>query len=126
MTVLNARRPPTGRHVLVVAASLVVGFLLPILLAVGPASGGGESRMTGSALLGWGVGWALIALLSTRFTDHPQRWALVPAGVLSVTGMALIALAPGAPAMDQGSRDRAGQIEQVFWRARQDSTARMP
>jgi hypothetical protein len=29
-----------------VAASLVVGFLLPVILALGPASGGGESRMT--------------------------------------------------------------------------------
>jgi pimeloyl-ACP methyl ester carboxylesterase len=101
MTILNARRPPTRRHVLVVAASLVVGFLLPILLAVGPASGGGESRMTGAALLGWGIGWALIALLSTRFTDQPQRWALVPAGILGVTGISLIAFAPGAAVMDQ-------------------------
>jgi pimeloyl-ACP methyl ester carboxylesterase len=100
MTILNARRPSTRRHVLVVAASLVVGFLLPILLAVGPASGGGESRMTGAALLGWGIGWALIALLSTRFTDQPQRWALVPAGILGVTGIALIAFAPGAAVMD--------------------------
>ena len=101
MTILNARRPPTRRHVFVVAASLVIGFLLPVVLALGPAAGGGESRMTGAALLGWGVGWALIALLSGRFTDQPQRWALVPAGILSVTGIALIALAPGAPAMDQ-------------------------
>lgn len=101
MTTLNARRPPTRRHVLVVAASLIVGFLLPILLALGPASGGGESRMTGAALLGWGIGWALIALLSTRFTDQPQRWTLVPAGILGMTGIALIAFAPGAGVMDQ-------------------------
>jgi hypothetical protein len=78
MTTLNARPPPTRRYFVVVAASLVVGFLLPILLAVGPASGGGESRMTGAALLGWGIGWALIAILSIRFTDQPQRWAFVP------------------------------------------------
>ena len=97
----NAGPAPSGRQLLVVSVSLVVGFLLPVILALGPVAGGGESRMTGSALLGWGVGWALIALLSTRFTDYPQRWALVPAGVLSVTGIALIALAPGAPAMDQ-------------------------
>jgi pimeloyl-ACP methyl ester carboxylesterase len=101
MTAPSIRRPPTRRRFLVVAASLVVGFLLPILLAVGPASGGGESRMTGAALLGWGIGWALIALLSTRFTDQPQRWALVPAGILGMTGIALIAFAPGAAVMDQ-------------------------
>jgi pimeloyl-ACP methyl ester carboxylesterase len=101
MTTMNARRPPRRRDILVVAASLIVGFLLPVVLALGPAAGGGESRMTGAALLGWGIGWALIALLSARFTSQPQRWALVPAGILSVTGMALIALAPEAPAMDQ-------------------------
>jgi hypothetical protein len=53
----------------VVTASLVVGLLLPVVLALGPASAGGESRMTGAALLAWGIGWALIAVLSTRFTD---------------------------------------------------------
>jgi pimeloyl-ACP methyl ester carboxylesterase len=57
--------------------------------------------MTGAALLGWGIGWALIAFLSIRFTDHPQQWALVPAGILGVTGIALIAAAPGGPVMDQ-------------------------
>ena len=84
MTVSAARPAPSRRLSLVVAASLIVGFLLPIVLALGPAAGGGESRMTGAALLGWGIGWALIALLSTRFTDaaaamgvrasrHPRR-----------------------------------------------------
>ncbi len=52
--------------------------------------------MTGAALLGWGIGWALIALLSLRFTDEPQRWALVPAGILGVTGLPHRAC-PGAP-----------------------------
>ena len=101
MTTLNARRPPTRRQVLIVAASVIVGILLPIVLALGPAAGGGESRMTGAALLGWGIGWALIAALSIRFTDQPRRWALVPAGILGVAGIALIAFAPGAAAMDQ-------------------------
>ncbi len=57
--------------------------------------------MTGATLLGWGFGWALIAILSIRFADQPQRWALVPAGILGVTGIALIAFAPGAAVMDQ-------------------------
>jgi pimeloyl-ACP methyl ester carboxylesterase len=95
----NTRRSPSHRLFPLVAASLIVGFLLPIILALGPAAGGGESRMTGAALLGWGIGWALIAALSIRFTDSPQRWALVPAVILGVTGIALIALAPGAGVM---------------------------
>jgi pimeloyl-ACP methyl ester carboxylesterase len=55
--------------------------------------------MTGAALLGWGIGWGLIALLSIRFTNQPQRWALVPAATFGVTGSALIAFAPGGPVM---------------------------
>ncbi len=101
MTTSNARGSSSRLLLLAVATSLIVGFLLPVVLALGPAAGGGESRMTGAALLGWGIGWALIALLSTRFTDRPQRWALVPAGILGVTGIALIAFAPGATVMDQ-------------------------
>ena len=101
MTTPNARPAPPPRQFLLVAGSLVAGLLLPILLALGPAAGGGESRMTGATLLGWGIGWALIAALTIRFTDQPQRWALVPAGLLGVAGIALIAFAPGAAAMDQ-------------------------
>jgi pimeloyl-ACP methyl ester carboxylesterase len=100
MTLTYVRRTPSHRLFPMVAASLIVGFLLPIALALGPASGGGESHMTGSALLGWGIGWALIAVLSLRFTNEPQRWALVPAGILGVMGIALIAFAPGATVMD--------------------------
>jgi pimeloyl-ACP methyl ester carboxylesterase len=100
MTVPSARRAPSRRFFLLVAGSLIVGFLLPIVLALGPAAGGGESRMTGAALLGWGIGWALIALLSSRFTDQRQPWALVPAAIFAVTGIALIAVAPGTPVMN--------------------------
>src|SRR5436190_979114 len=80
LTTPNAPRP--RRQFLVVAVSLVVGLALPIILALGPAAGGGESRMTGAVLLGWAIGWALIAALSTRFTDQPLWWAFVPAGAL--------------------------------------------
>lgn len=100
MTLSNARRARSRRLFPLVAVSLIVGFLLPIALALGPASGGGESRMTGATLVGWGIGWALIAVLTIRFTAQPQRWALVPAGILGVTGIALIAFAPRTPVMD--------------------------
>ena len=99
-TAVGEARTPSRRFFPAVAASLVAGLLLPLVLALGPAVGGGESRATGAVLLGWGIGWALLAVLSSRFTDRPQRWALVPAGILGVTGFALIALAPGAQVMD--------------------------
>lgn len=95
----KARPAPSRRLFLLISASLILGFLLPIVLAFGPAAGGGESRMTGAALLGWGIGWGLIAMLSIRLTNQPQRWAFVPAAILGATGIALIAFAPGAPVM---------------------------
>ena len=99
MTTENVRPLTSRRLFLAIGGSLIAGLVLPIVLAIGPAAGGGESRMTGAALLGWGIGWALIALLSLGFTSQPQRWALVPAGILGVTGLALVALAPGAEVM---------------------------
>jgi len=101
MTVSNVRPTQSHRLFPLVAASLIVGFLLPIALILGPVSGGGESRMTGAALLGWGIGWELIAVLSLRFTGEPQRWAVLPAAILGVSGLLLIAFAPGKAAMDQ-------------------------
>ena len=49
-----------------------------------------EPVVDGLVLLGFAVGWALLAALSVRFTDHPQRWAAVPAAVLGVGGAALL------------------------------------
>ena len=34
-------------------------------------------------------------MLTTRLTDQPQRWAVVPAAVMAATGAGLLALAPG-------------------------------
>ena len=50
-----------------------------------------EAVITGSALLGFAAGWAMLALLSTRMTDQPQRWAWVPAATLAATGLGLLA-----------------------------------
>jgi pimeloyl-ACP methyl ester carboxylesterase len=47
-------------------------------------------------LLGFAAGFALLAVLSARFTDRPQRWAAVPAAAMGITATGLIALAPGA------------------------------
>jgi hypothetical protein len=39
-------------------------------------------------LLGFAFGWALLAVLSVRFTDQPQRWAVAPAVFMGVAGLA--------------------------------------
>jgi pimeloyl-ACP methyl ester carboxylesterase len=39
-------------------------------------------------LLGFALGWALLAVLSVRFSDQPQRWAAAPAAFLAAVGVA--------------------------------------
>ncbi|MGH7724464.1 MAG: alpha/beta hydrolase, partial [Candidatus Eiseniibacteriota bacterium] len=46
--------------------------------------------ITAVALFAFALGWALLAVMSIRFTDQPQRWALIPAGVLAVVGGGLL------------------------------------
>jgi thioesterase domain-containing protein len=80
----------------VVAGSLLGGLAAAVALVAGPLAGGREAVITGGLLLGFAVGWALLAVLSARFTDRPQRWAAVPAAAMGISGAGLIALAPGA------------------------------
>ena len=100
MTVASSQPGRSRRIALIVAGSLAVGFLSAIFLVVGPMAGGTEPTITGSVLLAFGLGWALLALLSIRLTDQPQRWALVPAASMSVVGLALIVLQPSQGVMD--------------------------
>jgi pimeloyl-ACP methyl ester carboxylesterase len=85
----------------VVAGSAVAGFLAAVALVAAPAVPATEGALTGAVLCGFAIGWALLAGLSTRFTEQPQRWAAVPALVLGASGIALVALGNSAhPAVD--------------------------
>ena len=81
---------------MIVVASLLAGPLSALALVVGPFANGSEPQITGALLLGFAAGWALLAVLSARFTHRPQRWAAVPAAAMGISGAALIGLAPGA------------------------------
>ena len=74
-------------------ATAVVGAAV---LAIAPFVPATESGVTGGVLAGFALGWGLLALLSMRFTDRPQGWAIAPALVLGVGGLLLMVL--GAPA----------------------------
>jgi pimeloyl-ACP methyl ester carboxylesterase len=74
----------------------VVGALA---MTLGVFGGGHEHEITGSALLAFACGWAVLAVLSIRMTSQPQRWAVVPAVGMAVTGLGLLVLAPGDGAM---------------------------
>src|SRR3954454_5402161 len=91
-----AEPPPRRRPAMVVGGSLLAGLLAAVALVAGPLAGGAEPAITGGLLLGFAAGWALLAGLSVRFTDRPQRWAAVPAAAMGISGAGLIALAPGS------------------------------
>ena len=79
------------RHVgWIVAASLTTGLIVGLLLVVAPFIEPEERDVTGALLLGFAVGWAMLAVLSTRFTNQPQRWAIAPAAFMGLGGLLLI------------------------------------
>jgi pimeloyl-ACP methyl ester carboxylesterase len=84
---------------LIIAASLLVGAVAALVLVVVVFAGAREHVITGTALLGFSLGWGLLALWSGRRTSQPQRWALVPAAFLGLSGAALLLLAPTDRAM---------------------------
>jgi pimeloyl-ACP methyl ester carboxylesterase len=88
----GARRGHIG---LVVAGSLAAGVVAALLLAAAPFIPVRENDVTGAVLAGFALGWAMLAVLSVRFTDQPQRWAVAPAVFLGVSGLLLVGFGPG-------------------------------
>jgi len=87
---------PRRRHVgRVVAGSLAVGFAAAVILPFLPVGTVDADFSTAMVLIGFALGWALMAVLSIRFTDQPQRWAVAPAIFMVLSG-ALVLLAPNA------------------------------
>src|SRR5438309_10901122 len=95
---ISKRSIRKGRVGLAVAGSMFSGLVVALVLVVGPFGGAQEHVIMGTALLGWALGWALLAVLSIRCTDQPQRWAIVPAAVMALAGASLLILRPGASA----------------------------
>jgi pimeloyl-ACP methyl ester carboxylesterase len=90
----RSRLQPTtrGRIGLIVAASLTAGLVAALLLVAAPFIPAKENVLAGVVLLAFAFGWALLAVLSVRFSEQPQRWAAAPAGFMALAG--LISLLP--------------------------------
>src|SRR5205807_1676158 len=86
----------TGRgHIgRIVAGTLVSGLVGAVVLVAGPLAGAREHVITGSVLVAFAVAWAMLAVLSERWTDQPQRWAYAPAAFMALTGASILAVAP--------------------------------
>jgi pimeloyl-ACP methyl ester carboxylesterase len=86
----GADRDRRGRIGLVVAGSFAAGAVAALLLAVAPFVPAQVPRVTGALLCGYALGWAMLAALSVRFTDQPQRWDLAPAALMGAGGLLLL------------------------------------
>ena len=95
-----ARPIRKGRVGLIVAGSMFSGLVVALVLVVGPFGGAQEHVIMGTALLGWALGWALLAVLSMRWSDQPQRWAVVPAALMALAGASLLLFRPDANGMN--------------------------
>jgi pimeloyl-ACP methyl ester carboxylesterase len=83
-----------GRIRLIIVGSLLTGAVLAVVLPLLVFAGTTESAVTGSALLGFAIGWATLAVLTARMTDQPQQWAWISAAWLGATGLGLLLTAP--------------------------------
>jgi len=87
---------PTSRgHVgRIVVGTMVGGLMATVVAVLGPFAGAQEHVITGSMLVVFAVSWALLATLTSRHTDQPQRWAAVPATVMGAAGASMLLFAP--------------------------------
>src|SRR5438046_8028794 len=97
----DAARPMRKGHIgLIVAGSLIAGLVVALVFVIGPFGGAEEHVIMGTALLGWALGWTLLAVLSIRWSDQPQRWAVVPAALMALAGASFLVFRPDANAMN--------------------------
>src|ERR1700724_1418879 len=96
-----ADAPRRRGHIgLIVAGSLITGFVVALVLVIGPFGGAQEHVIMGTALLGWALGWAMLAVLWRISTNQPQRWAAVPGALMALAGVGLLIVRPDANAFN--------------------------
>ena len=83
-----------GHIGLVVLGAIASGLLSGLVLVLVVLAGGPEHQIIGAALVALGIGFVVLAVGSSRFTDQPQPWALLPGVASAVVGVAIWALAP--------------------------------
>ena len=92
----NTHNTQQGSATKGVAGSLLCGIAAAFALVAVPFAGGDESTITGAILIGFAIGWGLLA----RLGHGSYRWAAVPAAALAVSGGALTILAPSSETLD--------------------------
>jgi pimeloyl-ACP methyl ester carboxylesterase len=77
-----------------VTGTILGGLLAAVALVAIPFAGAPEHVISGVVLLVFAAAWALLAVLSERWTDQPQRWSFAPAIFMGVGGLIILVLAP--------------------------------
>jgi hypothetical protein len=123
------RAQPTAksRIGLIVALSMAAGLIAAVVLVAMPFIPARENVLTGVVLLAFALGWALLAVLSTRFSDQPQRWAAAPAMFMAVAGLVSLS---GSAAVQAGFSwvwppVLFGLVVWMFLRVRRDMRTRI-
>lgn len=78
----------------IVIVSFLAAVLLSIVLILVVVAGARENVISAAVLFAFAAGAALLAVLSARHSDQPQRWSLMAAGWLALAG-ALLLIWPG-------------------------------
>lgn len=73
-----------------VVGSITAGLLAALALVAARFVPATEDGATGAILVGFGPGWAMLAILSKYITAQSQAWAWVPALFFGVSGLALL------------------------------------
>jgi pimeloyl-ACP methyl ester carboxylesterase len=90
---------PDGPFARIIAASVATGLVTALVLTLLVFAAATEATIIGAMLLAFALGWAMIGVLSTRFTNRPQRWTAVPALAMGATGLGLLVFTPQNAAM---------------------------
>jgi pimeloyl-ACP methyl ester carboxylesterase len=92
--ITQAASAPQGHIGRIVTLTMLGGALAALLAVAGPFAGAEEHVITGAVLAVFAASWALLARLSARRTDQPQRWANVPATIMAVAALFVLVIAP--------------------------------
>ena len=84
----------------ITALTMAAGGVAALLLALVVCRGATEPVITGTVLLAFAASLASYAALARRRTTQPQQWARVPAAVMTLAGLALLALQPTDTQLD--------------------------
>lgn len=83
--------PPSTRNIAwIVIVCLLAAVILSIVLVMVVVPGARENVISAAVLFAFAAGALLLAVLSARRSDQPQRWALTAAGSLAVAGTVLL------------------------------------